>query len=258
MGLFGGCGSGGAGSQLRMALSASSVSGSLSPFVACPSHVCLGGCVPGIVEDDAVDLGLALGLVLEVEEEEEERGLVLLREVVLMSSGFVLRSNRLCSRVSDLGVALARVLAKVRVRLVVVGESPAVGRFVLVCLLAFEALEGAPVPLVLVEVQVRLVVVGVSLAVGRAVLVAGLLVFGALGGVLVLRVLLARGELSIRGFFALALVVVPRIRKRIRIVWSGGVLVLLSAAFCCSCFRAAPPRRLVPCRTQFSASRSWP
>ena len=257
MGLIEGCGSGGAGSQLRMAFSASSVSGSLSPFVACPSQVCL-GCVPGIVEDDAVDLGLVLGLVLEVEEEEEERGLVLLREVVLMSSGFVLRSNRLCSRVSDLGVALARVLAKVRVRLVVVGESPAVGRFVLVCLLAFEALEGAPVPLVLVEVQVRLVVVGVSLAVGRAVLVAGLLVFGALGGVLVLRVLLARGELSIRGFFALALVVVPRIRKRIRIVWSGGVLVLLSAAFCCNCFRAAPPRRLVPCRTQFSASRSWP
>ena len=110
VGLFEGCGSGGAGSQLRMAFSASSVSGSLSPFVACPSQVCL-GCVPGIVEDDAVDLGLVLGLVLEVEEEEEERGLALFCEVVLMSCGFVLWSNRLCSRVSDFGAALARVLA---------------------------------------------------------------------------------------------------------------------------------------------------
>ena len=110
VGLFEGCGSGGAGSQLRMAFSASSVSGSLSPFVACPSQVCL-GCVPGIVEDDAVDLGLVLGLVLEVEEEAEERGLALFCEVVLMSCGFVLWSNRFCSRVSDFGAALARVLA---------------------------------------------------------------------------------------------------------------------------------------------------
>ena len=98
--------------------------------------------------------------------------------------------------------------------------------------------------------------VGVSLAVGRIVLVAGLLVFEALEGVLVPRILLVLGELSVRGFFALALVVVLRVRKRVRIVWS--VLVLLSAAFCCSCFRAAPPRRLVPCKTQLSASRSWP
>ena len=103
VGLFEGCGSGGAGSQLRMAFSASSVSGSLSPFVACPSQVCL-GCVPGIVEDDAVDLGL-------VEEEAEERGLALFREVVLISCGFVLWSDRLCSRVSDFGAALARVSA---------------------------------------------------------------------------------------------------------------------------------------------------
>ena len=216
-----------------MAFSASSVSGSLSPFVACPSQVCL-GCVPGIVEDDAVDLGLVLGLVLEVEEEEEERGLALFCEVVLMSCGFVLWSNRLCSRVSDFGAALARVLGgcmpgiveddavdlglvlglvleveeegeerglvilpevvliirgfvprsdrlcsrvsdfgvalvgvlvEVRVRLVVVEESPAVGRVDFVCLLAFVALEGVPV-----VVRVRLVVVGASLVVGRAVL----------------------------------------------------------------------------------------
>ena len=120
------------------------------------------------------------------------------------------------------------------------------------------------VPLVLVGlvvVRVRLVVVGVSLAVGRVVLVAGLLVFKALKGVLVPRVLVLLGELSMRGFLALvftavALVVVLRVRKRVRIVWS--VLVLLSAAFCCSCFRAAPPRRLVPCKAQLSASRSWP
>ena len=78
-----------------------------------------------------------------------------------------------------------------------------------------------------------------SLAVGRVVLVAGLLVFQALEGVLVPRVLVVLGELSVRVFFALALVVVLRVRKRVRIVWS--VLVLLSAAFCCSCFRAAPP-----------------
>ena len=44
----GGCG--GAGSQLRMSLIAASVSGSLCPFLACPSHVCLGGGVPGAVE----------------------------------------------------------------------------------------------------------------------------------------------------------------------------------------------------------------
>ena len=44
----GGCG--GASSQLRMSLIAASVSGSLCPFLACPSHVCLGGGVPGAVE----------------------------------------------------------------------------------------------------------------------------------------------------------------------------------------------------------------
>ena len=54
-------------------------------------------------------------------------------------------------------------------------------------------------------------------------------------------------------FIAAALVVVLRVRKRVRIVWS--VLVLISAA-CCSCFRAAPPRRL-PFNAQLSASRSW-
>ena len=151
-------------------VSPSSVFGSLSPFVACPSPVCLGGCVPGIVEDDAVDLCLVLGLVLEVEEEGEERGLVILPEVVLIFRGFVPRSDRLCSRVSDFGVALVGVLAEVRARLVVVEESPAVGRVVFVCLLAFVALEGVPVPPVLVVVRVRLVVVGASLVVGRAVL----------------------------------------------------------------------------------------
>ena len=156
--------------RVRVGVSPSSVFGSLSPFVACPSPVCLGGCVPGIVEHDAVDLGLVLGLVLEVEEEGEERGLVVLPEVVLMSCGFVLWSDRLCSRVSDFGVALVGVLAEVRARLVVVEESPAVDRVVFVCLLAFVALEGVPVPPVLVVVRVRLVVVGASLVVGRAVL----------------------------------------------------------------------------------------
>ena len=156
--------------RVRVGVSPSSVFGSLSPFVACPSPVCLGGCVPGIVEDDAVDLCLVLGLVLEVEEEGEERGLVILPEVVLIIRGFVPRSDRLCSRVSDFGVALVGVLVEVRVRLVVVEESPAVGRVVFVCLLAFVALEGVPVPPVLVVVRVRLVVVGASLVVGRAVL----------------------------------------------------------------------------------------
>ena len=141
----------------------------VSDFGAALARV-LGGCMPGIVEDDAVDLGLVLGLVLEVEEEGEERGLVILPEVVLIIRGFVPRSDRLCSRVSDFGVALVGVLVEVRVRLVVVEESPAVGRVVFVCLLAFVALEGVPVPPVLVVVRVRLVVVGASLVVGRAVL----------------------------------------------------------------------------------------
>ena len=199
------------------------------PFVACPSHVCLGGRVLGIVEDDAVDLGLVLGLVLEVEEEEEERGLVVLLEVVLVSRGFVPGAVGLCSRVSTS-----------EWRLVVVGESPAVGRVVLVGLLAFEALVGVLVPLVLVVVRVRLVVVGRRVPGSRpgcpCCWSAG---FRGSRGRLVPRVLVVLGELSVRVFFALALVVVLRVRKRVRIVWS--VLVLLSAAFCCSCFRAAPP-----------------
>ena len=97
---------------MSMALSASSVSGSLCPFVSCPSHVCLGGRVLGIVEDDAVDLGLVLGLVLEVEEEEEERGLVVLLEVVLVSRGFVPWSGRALLPGIHFGVALARVLVE--------------------------------------------------------------------------------------------------------------------------------------------------
>ena len=143
-----------------------------------------------------------------------------------------------------------------------VGEFLAVGRVVLVVgLLAFEGLEGVLVSLVFVVVRARLVVVGVSLAVGRVVLVAGLLVFKALSGVLVPRVLVPLSELFVRGFLALvftavALVVLLWARKRVRIVWSA--LVLSSAAFCFSSFRAAPPRRVVPCKAQLSASRWWP
>ena len=192
--------------------------GPVAPFIARPSPVCLCGCVFGVVEDDAVVPGLVLGLVLE--EEEEERGLFVPLEVLLVSPGFV--------------------------PLVVVGEFLAVGRVVLVVgLLAFEGLEGVVVPLVFVGVRARLAVVGVSLAVGRVVLVAGLLVFKALTGVLVPRVLVGLGEIFVRGFLALvftavALVVLLWARKRDRIVWSA--LVLSSAAFCLSSFRAAPPR----------------
>ena len=192
--------------------------GPVAPFIARPSPVCLCGCVFGVVEDDAVVLGLVLGLVLE--EEEEERGLFVPLEVLLVSPGFV--------------------------PLVVVGEFLAVGRVVLVVgLLAFEGLEGVVVPLVFVGVRARLAVVGVSLAVGRVVLVAGLLVFKTLTGVLVPRVLVGLGEIFVRGFLALvftavALVVLLWARKRDRIVWSA--LALSSAAFCLSSFRAAPPR----------------
>ena len=66
----------------------------------------------GIVEDDAVDLGLVLGLVLEVEEDEEERGLVVLLEVVLVSRGFVPWSGRALLPGIHFGVALARVLVE--------------------------------------------------------------------------------------------------------------------------------------------------
>ena len=103
VGLFEGCGSGGAGSQLRMAFSASSVSGSLSPFVACPSQVCL-GCVPGIVEDDAVDLGLV---------EEKQRSAVLpffarwCSYLVALCSGAI----GFALGFRDFGAALARVSA---------------------------------------------------------------------------------------------------------------------------------------------------
>ena len=58
-----------------MSLIAASVSGSLCPFLACLSHVCLGGGVPGAVEGVAVDRGLVLGLVDEDEEEVEDLGL---------------------------------------------------------------------------------------------------------------------------------------------------------------------------------------
>ena len=74
-----------------MSLSASSVSGSLCPFVACPSHVCFGGAVRGAPEDDADGRGLVLGLV--DEEEEEDLGLAVLFGVVPVRLGGVPRSG---------------------------------------------------------------------------------------------------------------------------------------------------------------------
>ena len=74
-----------------MSLIAASVSGSLCPFLACPSHVCLGGGVPGAVEGVAVDRGLVLGLVDEDEEEVEDLGLSALLGVESVLRGFVLR-----------------------------------------------------------------------------------------------------------------------------------------------------------------------
>ena len=88
---------------------------SLGPFapLSHARHTSAGCRVLGIVEDDAVDLGLVLGLVLEVEEDEEERGLVVLLEVVLVSRGFVPRSGRALLTGFHFGVVLARVLVEV-------------------------------------------------------------------------------------------------------------------------------------------------
>ena len=69
-------------------MSASSVSGSLCPFVACPSHVCFGGGVRGAPEDDG--RGLVLGLVDEVE---EGLGLAVLFGVVPVRRGVVPRNG---------------------------------------------------------------------------------------------------------------------------------------------------------------------
>jgi len=68
--------------------------------------------------------------------------------------------------------------------------------------------------------------------------------------------LLVRGGLAFV-FVAVAKgssLLVRRGRKRARMVKSCRVL---SSAACCSLLRAAPPRKLVPCSTQLSASRSW-
>ena len=80
----------------------------------------------------------------------------------------------------------------------------------------------------LVGVQVRLVEVGVLPVVGRGVPVVVLLVFEVLVELLVLRVLVVRGELAVLAGFALVFVavafglpvVVLRVRKRARIAWS--------------------------------------
>ena len=106
--------------------------------------------------------------------------------------------------------------------------------------------------------RVRLVVVEVVLVVdvvGREVPVIVPLILEVLTGCPVPRVLWVLFGPAVLGFFALVFTAVALVRKRVRMVWS--VLVLLSAA-CCSCFRAAPPRRLEPFNTQLSASRSWP
>ena len=73
-----------------MSLSASSVSGSLYPFVVCPSHVCFGGGVRGAPEDDADARGLVLGLV---DEEEEDLDLAVLFGAVPVRLGGVPRNG---------------------------------------------------------------------------------------------------------------------------------------------------------------------
>ena len=93
------------------------------------------------------------------------------------------------------------------------------------------------------------------MVVGQEVSVVVLQILEVLAGCPVPRVLWVLVGPAMLGFFALVFTAVALVRKRVRMVWS--VLVLLSAA-CCSCFRAAPPRRLEPFNTQLSASRSWP
>ena len=84
-----------------------------------PSHVCLGGGVPGAVEAVAVVRGLALGLVDE-EEEEEDAGLAVLLGVVSVRSGLVLRSSWGLLLGFHFRVVLGHVPVGVRVRPVAV------------------------------------------------------------------------------------------------------------------------------------------
>ena len=81
----------GVGSQLRISLIAASVSGSLCPFLACPSYVCFGGGVSGAVGGGVLARGLGLGLVDEDEQLVEDFGLSVLLGVVPVLRGFVPR-----------------------------------------------------------------------------------------------------------------------------------------------------------------------
>ena len=80
---------------------------------------------------------------------------------------------------------------------------------------------------------------------GRVVPVTVLLVFEVLEELLVLRVLIVRGGLAVLGgfalvFIAMALVVVLRVRKRARIVWSVLVIGPSAVLSGCSPTKAGP------------------